>query len=94
MLAADGWSHAGSMAHGVAVRLRGRFRLSVTTDARAIFADGLRENSDVTVNWILLWGLVVQGPTGMTCMALPDDSVLAGGIVPGQAVYYVAAVTT
>ncbi len=32
----------------------GRFRLSVTTDDRSLFADGLQSGGDVTANWIVL----------------------------------------
>jgi hypothetical protein len=72
--------------------LLGRFRLSVTTDDRSAFADGLREGGDVTANWTVLTNPVVQGPAGMTFTTLSDNSVLAGGTVPGQGVYEVSAV--
>jgi len=35
----------------------------------------------------------VEGPAGMTFEDLPDGSVLAGGIVPGQGVYEITALT-
>ena len=73
--------------------LLGRFRLSVTTDDRSTYADGLREDGDVTANWTVLQNLSVQGPAGMTFTNLPDDSVLAEGAVPGQGVYDVSALT-
>ena len=47
----------------------------------------------MTANWTVLQDLVVQGPPGMTFTNLPDDSVLAGGVVPGQGVYEVSAAT-
>ena len=72
--------------------LLGRFRLSVTADDRSTYADGLRENGDVTANWTVLEDLVVEGPSGMTFTNLPDESILAGGVVPGQGVYDVSAV--
>jgi hypothetical protein len=72
--------------------LLGRFRLSVTTDDRSTYADGLASGGNVTANWTVLQDLVVQGPSGMTFTDLPDDSVLAGGIVPGQGVYDVSGV--
>jgi hypothetical protein len=73
--------------------LLGRFRLSVTTDDRSTYADGLREGGNVTANWIPLQNLVVQGPPGMTFSSLADDSVLAAGIVPGTGIYHVGART-
>ena len=73
--------------------LLGRFRLSVTTDDRSTYADGLASGGNVTANWTVLKNLVVQGPPGMTFTNLPDDSVLAGGVVPGQGIYNVTAVT-
>jgi hypothetical protein len=72
--------------------LLGRFRLSVTTDDRSTFADGRQEGGDVTANWTVLSNPTVQGPAGMTFTTLSDDSVLAGGAVPGQGVYEVSAV--
>ena len=73
--------------------LLGRFRLSVTTDDRSTYADGLPIGGNVTANWTVLTDLSVQGPSGMTFTTLPDDSILAGGVVPGQGVYGVTAFT-
>jgi ISXO2-like transposase domain len=73
--------------------LLGRFRLSVTTDNRSTYADGLTVGGNVTANWTLLQNLVVQGPSGMTFANLRDESVLAGGSVPGQGIYDVSAET-
>ena len=71
--------------------LPGRFRLSVTTDDRSTFADGLRVGGDVDANWTILSNPVVNGPSGMTFTTLSDYSVLAGGAVPGKGVYEVSA---
>jgi len=73
--------------------LLGRFRLSVTTDDRSTYADGLAVGGDVTANWTVLTDLTVDGPPGMTFTTLPDDSILAGGTDPGQGVYVVSGET-
>jgi hypothetical protein len=65
----------------------------VTTDDRSTYADGLAVGGNVTANWTILQNLVMQGPFGMTFTNLPDDSVLAGGVVPGQGIYDVSAET-
>jgi len=73
--------------------LLGRFRWSVTTDDRSTYADGLPIGGNVTANWTVLEDLTVKCPSGVTFTNLPDDSVLAGGVVPGQGTYEVNAVT-
>jgi hypothetical protein len=72
--------------------LLGRFRWSVTTDDRSTYADGLPIGGYVTANWTVLEDLTVKGPSGVTFTNLPDDSVLAAGVVPGQGTYEVSAV--
>ncbi|HFD86339.1 MAG TPA: hypothetical protein ENJ35_01535 [Gammaproteobacteria bacterium] len=67
--------------------LIGRFRLSVTTDSRDSFADGLDINGDVTANWSVLSSPTVTGPAGMTFSTLPDNSILAGGTTAAQGEY-------
>lgn len=67
--------------------LLGRFRVSVTTDDRATFADGLDNGGDVAAAWSVLPDPVIVGPPGMTFTVLPDHSVLAGGSIPSIAVY-------
>lgn len=42
----------------------GRFRWSVTTDNRSIFADGLSTGGDVIANWTVLTGPSITGPLG------------------------------
>jgi hypothetical protein len=71
--------------------LLGRFRLSVTTDDRSTYADGLAEGGDVTANWTVLNPLTVQGPAGMTFTELSDHSILAGGTVADQGIYEIRA---
>ena len=69
--------------------LLGRFRISVTTDDRSTFADGLHTGGDVDANWIVLSSPEVIGPTGMTFTTLGDQSVLAGGATASKGVYTV-----
>ena len=67
--------------------LIGRFRLSVTSDDRSTFADGLYTGGDVTADWTVLTGPVISGPLGMTFTLLGDDSILAGGTIPATGLY-------
>lgn len=69
--------------------LLGRFRLSVTDDARSTFADGLDLGGDVTADWTVLTNLNIDGPAGMTFSVLPDDSILVGGTIPDVGTYSV-----
>jgi hypothetical protein len=59
----------------------GRFRFSVTTDDRNMFADGLHTGGDVTATWSVLTDPIVSGPAYMTFTTLGDESVLAGGAI-------------
>ncbi len=70
--------------------LLGRFRFSVTTDDRALFADGRHTGGDVDANWIVLTNPAVSGPGGMTFTTLADESVLAGGVIAAQGIYTVS----
>ncbi|MCP4112473.1 MAG: hypothetical protein GY749_44260, partial [Desulfobacteraceae bacterium] len=56
--------------------LIGRFKLSVTTDDRSEFADGLDFDGDVTANWTVLTNPSISLPSGLTYEILDDDSVL------------------
>jgi MYXO-CTERM domain-containing protein len=67
--------------------LIGRFRLSVTSDNRSDFADGLDNGGDVTANWVVLTSPVISGPGGLTLAVQPDGSILAGGSVPNTGTY-------
>lgn len=72
----------------------GRFRLSVTTDLRAEFADGLSTGGDVTANWVVLEPQMATS-TGETVLTiLGDQSILATGNNPATSVYTVTAATT
>ena len=59
--------------------LVGRFRLSVTTDDRSLFADGLQVGGDVTANWTELtptsWS-IVGSDAPMEFINLGDNSLL------------------
>jgi hypothetical protein len=57
----------------------GRFRISVTSDARDTFADGLSNGGDVTANWTPLTVLSASSQLGATLSILPDNSVLVSG---------------
>ncbi|MBN9689703.1 MAG: PEP-CTERM sorting domain-containing protein [Verrucomicrobia bacterium] len=57
----------------------GRFRLSVTTDDRSTFADGLATGGDVTANWTVLDVGSMTSLAGTPLSELADGSVLASG---------------
>lgn len=81
----------------------GLFRLSVTGDDRATFADGLSANGDVTANWTVLVpdsirAVVIDNTTGAdlpgaatTLTVRPDGSILASGINPENVRYEIIA---
>lgn len=92
-LAAGDFSVTMHFLHANAGHLLGRFRLSVTTDDRNTFADGLHTNGDVSANWVVLTNPTLTGPAGMTFTTLGDDSILAGGVTAAQGVYAVSYTT-
>jgi len=67
--------------------LLGRFRLSVTSDDRATFADGLSTGGAVAANWSVLTGPSIVAPAGLTFETLPDSSLLVSGAFVGNGVY-------
>jgi len=71
----------------------GRFRLSLTTDDRSEFADGLATEGDVTANWTVLTPLSFVSKSGATLTKLADHSLLASGKNPATDVYTVTART-
>lgn len=71
----------------------GKFRLSVTTDNRSQFADGLISNGDVTANWIVLDPDSFVSANGATLSKLGDFSLLASGSSPSTDIYTVTATT-
>ena len=74
--------------------LLGRFRLSVTTDDRSQFCDGLPTGGDVTANWVVLNPSSVTALNTTMFTVLSDQSILAGGSTPDTDVYTVTAPTT
>ncbi len=72
----------------------GRFRLSVTADPRADFADGLSFGGDVTANWTALEPGVMSSTNGTVLTKLPDQSILASGTTPATDTYTIEAVTS
>lgn len=57
----------------------GRFRLSVTTDDRTTFADGLGAGGDITATWTVLNPVSFTAANGATLTRLGDGSLLASG---------------
>jgi hypothetical protein len=92
-LSADVLSFTMYFNHSNPGHLLGRFRMSVTTDNRSTFADGLDTGGAVNANWIVLKNPIVHGPAGMTFTTLSDSSVLAGGTTAGQGIYTVTYAT-
>ena len=72
----------------------GRFRLSITTDDRETFADGLPNNGDVDANWIVLDPISFISGKGTTLTELEDYSILASGPNPSTDIYTVTAILT
>lgn len=77
--------------HTLAGHSIGRFRLSVTGDARTRFADGELSGGDVTANWIVLNPSAVSATNGVELEVLSDDSILASGETPTDTAYIVTA---
>lgn len=72
-----------------------RFRLSVTTDDRSEFADGLPGGGDVTANWTVLSPFSYSSVAGASLSKRGDDSVVAGPPgFPGVDTYIVTANTS
>lgn len=81
--------------HGIdfAKHTLGRFRLSVTTDDRSLFADGLATGGDVTANWTVLNPSAFTSANGATLSKLGDLSILASGADPDMDIYTITAPT-
>ncbi len=62
--------------HGNPGHLIGRFRWSVTSDDRSLFADGLQNGGDVTANWTVLTPVSVTAPAPLSSTILGDGSIL------------------
>ena len=77
---------------GFGIHELGKFRLSVTTDNRSLFADGLDNGGAVTANWIQLTptsAVASQSPLAIN----PDNSVLLLGTPAEWEYYTVKAIT-
>ena len=72
----------------------GKFRLSVTSDPRASFADGLTTSGDVTATWTQLTPQTAIATNGPTLTIQGDNTILASGTNPELTVYTVTATTT
>ena len=72
----------------------GRFRISVTTDDRSTFADGLASGGDVKANWIILDPLSFTSANGETLTEQSDHSILVSGPLLNTDVYTITAATT
>lgn len=72
----------------------GRFRLSITTDNRGSYADGLATGGDVTANWVVLTPQSYTSANGATLTLLPDNSLLSSEFHPDTDVYTVTSVTS
>jgi hypothetical protein len=72
----------------------GHFRISVTTDNRNTFADGLASGGDVTANWTVLDPSSFTSANGATLTELGDHSILVSGALPNTDLYTITAPTT
>ena len=82
-------AHAISAQHGI-----GKFRLSVTTDDRDAFANGLPTEGQVAANWKVLTPLAVISNGGETFEIKDDNTILVGGANPASTTYTITAKTT
>ncbi len=71
----------------------GKFRLSITTDDRDSFADGLPSGGDVSASWIELTPMSAVSENGTVLTIGSDKTILASGDTPSAETYTVAAVT-
>ncbi len=72
----------------------GRFRISITTDNRSTFADGLPTGGDVSANWTVLQPSALFSQNGATLTRLADNSILVSGLAPDTDTYKIQAYTT
>jgi hypothetical protein len=72
----------------------GHFRLSVTTDDRSTFCDGLPSGGNVTANWIVLDPLSLSTSDGETLTELADHSILVSGPLLNTDIFTITAATT
>ena len=72
----------------------GHFRLSVTTDDRSTFCDGLPTGGDVTANWTVLDPSSLSTSSGEILTDLPDHSIMVSGPLLNTDVFTITAPTT
>ena len=72
----------------------GHFRISVTTDNRSTFADGLASGGDVTANWTVLDPNSFTSANGATLSELADHSILVSGALPDTDIYTITVPTS
>ena len=72
----------------------GHFRLSVTTDDRSTFCDGLATGGDVTANWTVLDPSSLSSSDGETLTELPDHSIFVSGPLLNTDIFTITAPTT
>jgi len=72
----------------------GHFRLSVTTDDRSTFCDGLPTGGDVTANWTVLVPISLSSSAGETLHVLSDNSILVSGTLPSTDIFTITAPTS
>jgi hypothetical protein len=89
-LSARGLTIKLSHLHPQAGHSLGRFRLSVTGDARTEFADGKPKDGAVAANWVVLHPVRVSASGGIQLTVGEDDSILARGAAI-ETVYEIAA---
>lgn len=82
-----------STLHSNAGHNLGRFRISLTTDNRSTFADGLANGGSVTANWLVLDPATILDTGGETLTKQGDFSILASGTNPGTDIVTVTALT-
>lgn len=72
----------------------GSFRISVTTDDRTTFADGLAVGGDINANWTVLHPFEAASTGGAILEIHADGSIFASGFNPATSIYTVAANTS
>jgi autotransporter-associated beta strand protein len=72
----------------------GKFKLYVTIDNRANFADGVINGGQIGSTWVPLIPTSVTSTGGVTMTVNPDGSIIASGANPDSATYTVKAITS
>ena len=74
---AHGYAYIFELYHSYGFSLiSGRFRISVTSDDKSTFADGLNTGGDVTANWTVVDFDTMTATNGVSLTAQTDDSIL------------------